>query len=74
MATRRDDDEQRLIPIRTAARYLALGDRVLYAARDRGELAVYQISNRSYLRLADARLWLERHRQPARTSGEAHEP
>jgi hypothetical protein len=59
-------DGRLLVPLGRAAREIGLGQRVLYAARDRGELETFEIARRSYVALPAARAWLERHR---RTSG-----
>jgi hypothetical protein len=58
------DDKRTLLPLRRVARVLGLGERVLYNARDRGELDCYSICGRNYLRLSTARDWLARHRRP----------
>jgi len=60
------DDDRVLLPLRTVARRLGLGERVVYNARDRRELDTFQISNRYYVRLGEARAWLERHRLGSR--------
>jgi hypothetical protein len=62
------DDDRVLRPLRQVARHLGLGERVIYNARDRGELDTFQISNRTYMRMRDARAWLERHRRSARSA------
>jgi hypothetical protein len=39
--------------------------RAVYRARDRGELVIYQFGTPwCWVRLSDARVWLERHRRP----------
>jgi hypothetical protein len=59
------DDE--LVPLRRAALFLGVGQRLVYEARDRDELAVYRFNSRwCWVRWADAVAWLERHRSPVR--------
>ena len=56
---------QQFVTLREAARRLGIGVRAVYRARDRGELVTYQFESRwCWVRLADARAWLERHRRP----------
>jgi hypothetical protein len=56
---------EKLVTLRAAARHLGIGLRPIYVARDRGELTVYQFGTPwCWVRLADARAWLERHRRP----------
>lgn len=57
---------ERLLSLRAAARQLGINERYLYRARDAGELDHYLIANRGYLRLGEARKWLEAHRRPGR--------
>jgi hypothetical protein len=56
-------DGKVLIPLGRAAREIGLGQRVLYAARDRGEIETFEIARRSYVTLSTARAWLARHRR-----------
>jgi hypothetical protein len=56
---------QRFVTLREAARCLGIGVRAVYRARDCGELATYQFGTPwCWVRLPDARAWLERHRRP----------
>jgi hypothetical protein len=61
----RTTDGAALITLRAAARDLGVGVKRLYAARDRAELPCYTFgSSWCWVRVADARQWLERHRRP----------
>src|SRR5262249_49574302 len=54
-----------LVTLGQASRELGVPRRRLYIARDRAELPVYQFGTPwCWVRLADAREWLERHRRP----------
>jgi hypothetical protein len=56
-------DGRLLVPLGRAAREIGLGQRVLYAARDRGEIETFEIARRSYVALPVARAWLEARRR-----------
>jgi hypothetical protein len=64
----REREGHQLIPLGRAAREIGLGPSVLYAARRRGEIPTYEIGGRSYITLARARAWLEKHRHPSDAS------
>jgi excisionase family DNA binding protein len=54
-----------LVTLREAARRLGLGTRQLYrAARDRGEIAVYDIGGWPRVRWLDVLAWVESQRRP----------
>jgi excisionase family DNA binding protein len=56
---------QQLVTLREAARHLGVGVRAVYRARDQGELVTYQFGTPwCWVRLSEARAWLERHRRP----------
>jgi hypothetical protein len=56
---------EKLVTLRAAARHLGIGLRPIYVARDRGELTIYQFGTPwCWVRLSEARAWLERHRRP----------
>jgi hypothetical protein len=67
-SARRDHE---LIPLAKAAREEGVSIRIIRRDAASGTLETYQFgSPRIWVRRAEVRLWLERHRQPARTSGE----
>jgi hypothetical protein len=62
------DLDRRLVPLSRAARELGFPTAQAYRARDRRELDVYAIGARYYVRVSEARAWLESRRQ--RRSGD----
>lgn len=49
-----------------AARDLGIGERLVRAAMERGDLPTYRFGARARLKVADVRAWIERHREPRR--------
>jgi excisionase family DNA binding protein len=65
---------QQFVTLREAARCLGIGVRAVYRARDRGELATYQFGTPwCWVRLSDARAWLECHRCPPARIGNSED-